>query len=219
MSDISESPALPDERPQRRREYTGAASTLGVAALIVTAVGLGIWWFELRGGPEDGIRNGEGLGVVALPGHLNPTDKPPAAQAGRAAPDFRLATLDGGAASLTDFRGRYVLVNFWASWCGPCRGETPDLQRMYERLAPSGRLAILGVNQQEPRAKAKEFVEQFDVEYPILLDATGEVSVAYRVGVGLPVTFLIDPDGVILRVYIGRIEQADLDDIEAEYLS
>lgn len=218
MSETPEPPALPDERPQRRREYTGAGSTLGVAALIVLAVGLGIWWFELRGDGGGGGNNA-GLGVVALPEELNPTGAAPAAQAGRAAPDFRLATLDGQTAALTDFRGRYVLVNFWASWCGPCRGETPDLQRMHERLAGTGRLAILGVNQQEPRAAAKEFADRFDVEYPILLDTTGEVSVAYRVGVGLPVTFLIDPDGVIVRVYIGRIAQADLDAIEAEYLS
>jgi peroxiredoxin len=195
---------LPDERPTRRREYSGASSTLGVAALIVVVVGLGIWFFEFRGGGAGSGAGTPGLGVVALAPELNPTGRAAAALEGRAAPNFRLATIDGDPATLDSFRGRYVLVNFWASWCGPCRSETPELQALYDRERANG-LVILGVNQQEQPAEAGSFAGQFSVTYPILLDRSGEVAEAYRVGRGLPVSFLIDPNGVVRQVYQGQL--------------
>lgn len=97
-----------------------------------------------------------------------------------------------------------MLVNFWASWCGPCRTETPELQALYDSARAKG-LVVLGVNQQEQPADAKSFADQFSVTYPILLDRSGEVSEAYRVGHGLPVSFLIDPNGVVRQVYLGQI--------------
>jgi cytochrome c biogenesis protein CcmG/thiol:disulfide interchange protein DsbE len=205
---------LPDERPQRRREYSGAGSTLGVAALIIIAVGVAIWFFELRGDTSEGAAGEAGFGIIDLPAGMNATGNNPAAQAGRAAPNFRLRTIDGGEASLTDLRGRYVLLNFWASWCGPCRGETPLLQA-YTEDHPDG-LVVVGVNQQESRGDAKAFVEEFGVTYPQLLDSSGQVSSAYRVSRGLPISFLIDPEGVILRVHIGQVAEEQLDELAAE---
>ena len=207
---------LPDERPQRRREYSGAGSTLGAAAVIVLAVGLAIWWFEVRGDfsarPIDA-----GPGIVELAADLNPTGKPPAAEPGRAAPNFALRTPAGEVLQLDTYRGSYVLINFWASWCPPCRGETPDLQSLYER-AGGRSLVILGVNQQEDGGTAGAFASEFGITYPNVLDRAGEVSNAYRVGRGLPVTFLVSPEGVVLKVYPGRISADDLASIEREYL-
>ncbi len=205
----------PEERYTRRREYTGAGSTLGVAALIVLAVGLAIWWFEIRGSDDTGNVSTKGLGVVALPDGLNPTDKAPAAQEGRAAPDFKLATPDGGTVRLSDHRGKWVVVNFWASWCGPCRQETPELQRLADRHPQT--LVVMGVNQQESAGVAKEFTDQFGVAYPIALDADGAVSVAYRV-TGLPRTLLVDPAGVVRYSGNGRITEDQVSKLEAEYL-
>lgn len=206
---------LPDDRPQRRREYSGPGSTLGLAALVVIVVGAALYWFEFRdtsgsGTPDDHT----GQGVVALPDDLNPTGESPAAREGRAAPNFQLKALDGDSLTLTDLRGQWVLVNFWASWCGPCRGETPDLQDFHVRTLNKD-ITVLGVNQQEDVETAANFVGEFSVDYPILFDTSGEVSAAYAVSVaGLPRTFLLRPDGLVERVYFGRITDEQLREIE-----
>ena len=205
---------LPDERPQQRREYAGPGFTFGIAALVVAVVGFGIWFLEIRG-DGGGVEAEPGMGVVALAESLNPTGEAPAAEVGRAAPAFRLRSPDGAVAELTDYpRPKYVLLNFWASWCGPCRGETPTLQAFFERQAPG--LVVIGVNQQETAETAGAFADQFAVTYPIALDADGQVSGAYRVSTGLPVSFLIDPDGVIQRVHLGALTDSDLAELAAE---
>lgn len=207
---------IPDDRPQRRREYSGAGSTLGVAALLVLVVGVAIWWFELRSGDGGGAGPEDGFGVIALDDAQNPTGKSAVAETGRAAPNFRLADLASDDTALTDYRGKFVIVNFWASWCGPCRGEVPDLEGLAQRQ--DERLVVLGVNQQESREAAAKFAEEFDVSYPILLDHSGEVSQAYRLG-GLPVTFLVSPEGVVLKIYRGRITEEQIAELEQEYLA
>jgi thiol-disulfide isomerase/thioredoxin len=206
--------AEPDERPQRRREYSGAGSTLGVAALIVVAVAVAIWWFELRGGDGGVLAGKPGLGIVVLPAEANATGQAPAARAGRPAPNFRLEGLDGTISSLVDYRGKWVIVNFWASWCGPCRAETPDLQALFD--AHRDRLVVVGVNQQETKDTAGTFVKQFRLSYPVLLDRTGEVSEGYSVGRGLPVSLLLNPQGVVVRVILGRIPPDQLESIARE---
>jgi len=205
--------ALPDERPQRRREYSGPGSTLGLAALIVLVVAAGIWYFEFRD-TSGGGSSSSPYGVEGLPGTLNPTGKSPAAREGRAAPNFRLASTTTGSRALTDFRGKWVLLNFWASWCPPCRDETPDLQSFYEHNRNED-MVVLGVNQQEKPEAARSFLDEFGVTYPVVLDSDGEVSEAYGVGRGLPMSFLISPSGVVEKVYFGRLGESHLDDIAA----
>ncbi|MCZ2108455.1 MAG: redoxin domain-containing protein [Dehalococcoidia bacterium] len=201
---------IPDERPQRRREYSGAGSTLGLAALIVLVVGLGLWFFEFRGSPGSGGAASNGYGIVALPAELNPGGKEPAAEGGRIAPDFRLQTPSGDVRMLSQYRGKTVLINFWASWCPPCRGETPDLQGFFERYGAARDFMILGINEQETAADARTFADQFGVGYPILLDTDGGVGQAYRVSRGLPISILVSPAGVVQQVYFGRITADDL---------
>lgn len=205
---------LPDERPQRRREYSGAASTLGVAAAVILVVGALIWWFEFRG--DDAVTTAaDGTGIVALPDEQNPTGRAAAAEPGRAAPNFRLATLDGTQVELTDYRGKWVLLNFWASWCPPCRSETPDIQALSTRAG--NEMVVLGVNLQESRAAAADFAEKYGLTYPIVLDRSGEVSIAYRVGNNIPATLLVRPDGVIEQFHIGELSSDALAEIEAGY--
>jgi peroxiredoxin len=209
---------LPDERPTRRREYSGAASTLGVAMLIVIVVGLGLWFFQFR---DNGGGHAAGVGgIIALPDNLNPTEKSPAAETGRAAPNFELASLDGALVRLDSFRGKYVLVNFWASWCQPCKAETPKLQQLYEELQQTGAdFTILGVNQQETRSAAQKFTDTFSVSYPVVLDSSGEVDQAYHVDRGLPHSFLINPSGVVESIHLGELSDDDLAQIKQEVLS
>ncbi|MCK9517469.1 MAG: TlpA family protein disulfide reductase [Dehalococcoidia bacterium] len=206
----------PDERPQRRREYSGALQTLGLAAAIVLVVGAAIWWFELRGAGGNQLQT-EGFGVVELADELNPTGQQPASEVGRAAPNFRLRAVRNGEVSLADYRGNWVLLNFWAAWCPPCRQETPTLQA-FANEHPEG-LVVLGVNQQEAASVARDFIDEYGVTYPTALDLTGEVSVAYRVSRGgLPASLLIDPEGVIREIHLGQIREDDLAALAAEYL-
>ncbi len=207
---------IPDERPQRRREYSGPGSTLGAAALIVILVGSAIWYLEFRNGTGGSGGSASSIfGIVSLEDSLNPTGKSPAAREGRAAPNFRLANLGEEAPALTDYRGRWVLLNFWASWCGPCRDETPDLQSFYEHNANRA-FVILAVNQQERKEAARDFLQEFGVTYPAVLDSSGEVSQAYGVGRGMPISFLVTPSGVIDRVIFGRISEQQFAEIEAK---
>jgi thiol-disulfide isomerase/thioredoxin len=106
-------------------------------------------------------------------------------------------------------------VNFWANWCAPCRGEAPDLQALAERTGGQG-LVVLGVNQQEDLATVNKFMGDFSITYPIVMDRDGDVSVAYRVGSGLPISMLVDPDGVIVRIIIGALTDEDISSLEAE---
>ncbi len=131
----------------------------------------------------------------------------PAPVAGHPAPDFTLKTLSGETVRLSDFKGRPVLVNFWASWCGPCRAEFPDFQRAY--VDNADRLVIIGVNHttaDQPDVAA-DFVREMGVTFPIVLDETGETVKTYRV-LGLPTTVFIDRNGIINEVFTGPINQA-----------
>ena len=120
---------------------------------------------------------------------------------GKLAPDFELSNLDGQVVSLSDFRGKPVFLNFWATWCGPCRFEMPFIQEMYEGLS-SEELVILAVNVREDPAKVREFVETFGFTFPVLLATSAEVPLAYNIR-GIPATFFIDENGIIQDIKIG----------------
>jgi len=120
---------------------------------------------------------------------------------GKLAPDFQLSNLDGQVISLGDFRGQPVLLNFWASWCGPCRYEMPFLQEIFEGSSDTG-LVILAVDLQENPSRVKEFVEEFGLSFPVLLATNQEVPLAYNIR-GIPATFFIDKNGIIQDIKIG----------------
>lgn len=118
-----------------------------------------------------------------------------------AAPPLTLPDLSGKPVSLSDFAGKIVLVDFWATWCEPCRDELPDLLRLQKTYAGRG-LVILGVSMNAGGKKAvKEYVRENDIPYPIVL-ADGQPVEGYRV-IGLPTAFLIDRRGRIVKKYLG----------------
>ncbi len=135
---------------------------------------------------------------------------------GNRAPDFRLEDLDGNQVSLQDHRGQVVLINFWATWCEPCRDEIPDIEAVYQARRDEG-FAVLGVNSHETRGAIEPFVGELGVSYPILIDENGRVEKTYR-PVGLPMSVLVDQDGIIQRRHLGVLTRDQLQEYLAELL-
>lgn len=123
------------------------------------------------------------------------------------APDFVLPDIDGNPYRLSDFAGQVVIVNFWASWCPPCREEMPSMQRAWEQLEGEGVL-MLGINVGEDEDTIFRFTADYPVEFPLLLDRDSSVIKQWRVR-GLPTTLVVDPDGRIVYQAIGSREWDD----------
>jgi len=109
--------------------------------------------------------------------------------------DFTLTDLNGKNWTLKDLRGKVVLLNFWATWCPPCRKEMPDLEALYRRFEPEG-FVILGISDEEA-GKVKPFIEQQGITYPVLLDPGRKVNELFQIQ-GIPKTFVYDRDGKIV---------------------
>lgn len=136
------------------------------------------------------------FGPTALPAAANPRGIPVEPRVGSMAPDFLLETPDGGTLRLSDLRGQVIILNFWASWCAPCRAEMADLQDAANRWAPQ-RVQVVGVNVQEDAGTINAFTERFRLSFPVAQDLSGRVTAeAYKV-LGLPASFFIDRDGLI----------------------
>lgn len=125
--------------------------------------------------------------------------KPP--QVGGPAPSFEAKTLEGKAVSLSDYRGKVVLLTFWATWCEPCKKEMPEIQAAYEKHKEDG-LAVVAVNFGEKKEPAQAFFEKTGLTFPSLLDRRANIAERFGV-VSLPVTFFIDQDGIIRERVIG----------------
>jgi len=152
------------------------------AIVIAVMAIVGIGWTWLSRAPE-------GLDDIASP------------VAGRPAPDFTLQTVDGQRFTLSELRGQVVILNFWATWCPPCRAEMPALQEVYQAHRDD-ELIVLAVDQDEEPSLVESFRQELNLTFPLLLDPNYLVSDQYRVGL-LPTTFFIDRRGVIRDVVLG----------------
>jgi cytochrome c biogenesis protein CcmG/thiol:disulfide interchange protein DsbE len=149
-----------------------------------------------------------GLGLLALlafalfsPGGGRP-------QPGEPAPDFTLTLLDGSQTSLSDLRGQTTILNFWSSWCEPCRQEAPALQTIWETYRDKG-IVLLGVSYKDAPDVSRAFVQELGLTYPNGADPRGRISRAYGI-TAVPETFIIDSQGQIAWYYIGQITAAEL---------
>ena len=122
--------------------------------------------------------------------------------------DFDLADLAGDVHSLQRYRGSVVFLNFWATWCGPCRTEMPDLQQLHDDLGDEAQFAMLAINLQEDAVQVRRFAGELGLSFQILLDSSGETSAAYGART-LPMSYIIDQDGAILARIIGVRDWAE----------
>lgn len=176
--------------PARRLPALRAVSTGFAAGATILAVALAsMGWFPASGG----------------------------AAVGEPAPEIRLVDLDGGPVALSDLRGKGVVLNFWATWCPPCRREMPLLESAWNEYQ-SRSVAIIGIDVGEPPDAVRRFVDAMGVTYPIWTDApssggdfddTHELLTRFG-GVGLPTTVFIDADGIIRKIYVGELSRGML---------
>ena len=153
--------------------------------------------------------------TLAAPAHVSSA---PAPVAGAPAPDFSLKSLDGQTITLSQLKGHPVLINFWASWCPPCRLEMPDLVRAYEAHRAEG-FVLLGINvtSQDSLPDVKAFVKEFSMTFPVLLDEDATVETLYRLR-GLPLSVFVDRQGVISRLNIGAMSAGQIGGYTGEIL-
>jgi len=177
------------EEPSSSRKWViGVAVLLGLS--IVVAGGI-----ALAGRNEDEQGSDTGIKVAPVGGAL--------------APDFTLVNLDGENVSLSDFHGQPVLINLWATWCGPCRIEMPTIQSRFEEYREEG-FIVLAVNFDEQRTDVQSFRDEFRLTFQMLLDPGAEVQRLYRTR-SYPTSFFVDRNGVIQAQHIGVMTEGNLD--------
>jgi peroxiredoxin len=192
-------------QPQRRLNWVGIIGSLVIPAAVLALIVGGLWYWQGRG---SGSSNSP-YGTVALPTGKNPTGQGPSPRTGRAGPDFLLEKSGGGTLRLSDLQGHPVLLNFWASWCAPCRSEVPELVAAYAKYQAQG-LIIVGVDLQEADSNVQSFAQEFGITYPLVIDRDGEVGNVWRIGgpfSGLPSSYFIDSSGVVQDSYPGQLTQ------------
>ena len=199
------------EEHEQRRALRGIRLAVLVVSLVTVLIGAGALLAERFSRSSIG---------AAVPDPASFATRPPFFGAsagsgpvvGQPAPDFTLEALNGGAVTLSHLQGQPVLINFWASWCEPCRAEMPELGRAYETHKADG-FVVLAVNMtfQDSLPDVQAFAKDFNLSFPVLLDETGSVArEQYRLR-GLPMSFFVDRKGIIVRRHIGAMRSEQID--------
>jgi peroxiredoxin len=162
-------------------------------------------------------RNAGGYRSFADAGVKLGTSDDSLAELNEVAPDFTLLDVDGNLVSLSSFRGRTVLLNFWATWCVPCRREMPDMNSQFLKRQSSG-LVVLAINLEEGLEPIRTFVKKYELEFPVLLDSRRDVAKAYRLS-GLPESWVVDSGGILRERRIGAFTRNSLDEVLQRVMS
>lgn len=155
-----------------------------------------------------------GSGTVQVDGYeklAEPQSIPIGLEPEHRAPEIILSNLNGEKVSLEDFKGKKILLNFWATWCPPCKEEMPDMETLYKENKEND-FVVLGVNMtntESSEEKVAAFVEEYGLTFPILMDKNGKVSHAYEL-LSYPTTYFIDSDGIIRSKVVGAISKAHM---------
>lgn len=144
-------------------------------------------------------------------------DVPVGTDVGQRAPDFTLKDLQGNPVSLSDFRGRPVLLNFMHTWCVPCNNSAPRMKAAYEANKDKG-FVILSVDVQEPPSATQAFIDKYGLTYPFVLDPDGEVLRLYGAR-GMPISYFLDANGIIQAIQPGELSQAWIENTLADVSS
>jgi peroxiredoxin len=178
---------------------SGLAAALGVTAVLLAGCSTGDSAVDVNNGGEFRFVQGTPAGEVI------PADER------ASAPEFSGTLLDGGAFSSTDLSGDVAVLNFWGSWCAPCRVETPEFQQVYTEVADQG-VQFLGLNVKDQQQFAEAFVTSKGVTFPSLFDPKGQVALAFRdyPADAIPSTIVLDRASRVAAVYTGEVRQDDL---------
>ncbi len=169
-----------------------------IAAGLLVGAGLAVFLYFWLGLQDSTAGKAENIPGVNLP---------KLASIGTKAPDFELVNLEGRTIKLSELRGKIVILNFWATWCEPCKLEMPFFEELHKKGMAN--LEILGINFDEPASRVEEFVKEYSVQFPILLDPGAEIQKLFRVR-GYPTTLIVDKDGIIRYHHIGLITEDQL---------
>lgn len=214
MNDMNEANGdVSDARPR----WIGAIQSLILPLGLLAVILGGLWYWDSRG---DGGGANDPYGVVELPEARNPTGRSPAPEIGLAGPDFVLERPGGGTLRLSDLQGQPIILNFWATWCPPCRAEMPELVAAYTQYRDQG-LEIVGVNLQETNDKVLSFAEEFGIEFSLVIDRDGELTDIWRLGGpidGIPTSYFLDETGVIRSLFYGPMTEDILEERLADIL-
>ncbi|MFH0796078.1 MAG: TlpA disulfide reductase family protein [Candidatus Omnitrophota bacterium] len=149
------------------------------------------------------------LSVLLLSGGLLFGQQSKGGRLDKPAPDFTATLLDGKTLSLNSLKGKIVILNFWATWCRPCRNEIPEFIKFYQAHARQG-VEILGISVDEDESSLRQFVQTSKIRYPITQDKSGQISSLYGGIRSIPTTFVIDRKGVIRNKFVGSLKEDQL---------
>jgi thiol-disulfide isomerase/thioredoxin len=190
---------------EERRRRGSQASGWRWAAMLALVVMAGLMLAACVPAPRE-----LGGSVPAGTGSSAGADLPSAPRPGHPAPDFALVDIDGKIVKLSDLRGKPVLINFWTTWCPPCRAEMPDIETVYQRHKAEG-LVVLGVDVQEERDTVSGYLQKGGFTWTFLLDQTGDTFFGKYRGAAFPSSFFVDRDGVVQDVSIGALNEKGLE--------
>lgn len=179
--------------------------------LVVMAVLIG---FTIAGVVKNNLENANEFDNIALGSDVDFLDTDEGLAKGKTAPDFELTTLDGKPVKLSDYQGKKVILNFWATWCPPCRAEMPHMQNYFEEQAEDANAEILAVNlttEDHGLAKIHDFVKEYELTFPIPMDENGDIGAVYQ-AITIPTSYMIDTAGRVQNKIVGPMDEGMIEE-------